>query len=145
MLGRIFDALIEWGAKPESERPQLWQAYYLSDTFDQLTGLIKSVFVAFLDSICFDKIMGLRSYVRVYTASDSCCTCRSVQLSKQFEKRYYDVIVHSLKSFDNRLIYLMVASSKLIAWEVRTDLFLYDDQHDRSTCVRRALKSLSGN
>ena len=107
-------------------------------------GLSSQILLRFSIQFALTK-MGLRSYVRVYTASDSCCTCRSVQLSKQFEKRYYDVIVHSLKSFDNRLIYLMIASSKLIAWEVRADLFLNDDQHDRSTCVRRALKSLSGN
>ena len=40
MVDKIFDALIEWGKKPESDNPELWTGDF-SDVFDKLIVLLK--------------------------------------------------------------------------------------------------------
>ena len=43
MFEKIFDTLIEWGQRPESEKPGLWTTNSFTKTLDQLITLLKYV------------------------------------------------------------------------------------------------------
>ena len=43
---------------------------------------------------------------------------RAVQMSKKFEKRFYDIIITAISTLDNRLVGMMTTAAQLVAWEV---------------------------